>query len=58
VILHERLLELAEACEGLTADAPEMLGGVRQQLATFAARLGTPDAAGQEPQADVPARAV
>jgi hypothetical protein len=58
LILHERLLELAEACEGLTADAPEVLASVRQQLATFAARLGTPGAAGHEPQADVPARAV
>jgi hypothetical protein len=58
LILGERLRELAEACERLTADAPEVLSGVRQQLATFAARLGMPGAAGQEPQADVPAPAV
>lgn len=58
LILGERLRELAEACDGLTADAPEVLSGVRQQLATFAARLGMPGAAGQEPQADVPAPAV
>jgi hypothetical protein len=58
LILHERLLELAEACEGLTPGAPKVLARVRQQLATFAARLGTPGTAGQEPQADVPAWAV
>jgi hypothetical protein len=58
LILGERLRELAEACDGLTADAPEVLSGVRQQLATFAARLGMPGAAGQEPQADVPAPVV
>jgi hypothetical protein len=58
LILGERLRELAEACDGLTANAPEVLAGVRQQLATFAARLGMPGAAGQEPQADVPAPAV
>jgi hypothetical protein len=58
LILGERLRELAEACDGLTANAPEVLSGVRQQLATFAARLGMPGAAGQEPQADVPAPAV
>jgi hypothetical protein len=56
LILRERLLELAEVCDGLTADAPEVVTGVRQRLAAFAARLGTPGAAGQEPQADVPAR--
>jgi hypothetical protein len=58
LILGERLWELAEACDGLTADAPEVLSEVHQQLATFAARLGMPGAAGQEPQADVPAPAV
>jgi hypothetical protein len=58
LILHERLRELAEACDSLTADAPEVLAGVRQQLATFAAQLGPPRVAGPEPQADVPARSV
>ena len=58
LILRERLLEPAEACDGLTADAPEVLARVRQQLATFAARLGRPGAVGQEPQADVPARTI
>jgi hypothetical protein len=58
LILRERLLELAEACDGLTADAPEVLARVRQQLATFAARLGRHGAVGQEPQADVPARTI
>ena len=57
VILHERLLELAEVCDGLTAGAPEVLAGVRQRLAAFAAPLGPPDAATWEPQADLPARA-
>jgi hypothetical protein len=57
VILHERLLELAEVCDGLTAGAPEVLAGVRQRLAAFAAPLGPPDAATREPQADLPARA-
>jgi hypothetical protein len=57
VILHERLLELAEVCDGLTAGAPEVLAGVRQRLAAFAAPLGQPDAATREPQADLPARA-
>jgi hypothetical protein len=45
-------------CDGLTAGAPEVLTGVRQQLAAFAAPLGPPDAADQEPQAAVPAPAV
>ena len=58
LILRERLLEPAEACDGLTADAPEVLARVRQQLGTFAARLGRPGAVGQEPQADVPARTI
>jgi hypothetical protein len=58
LILRERLLELGEACDGLTADAPEVLARVRQQLAAFAARLGRPGAVGQEPQADVPARTI
>jgi hypothetical protein len=58
VILHLRLLELAEVCEGLTPGAPEVLAGVRQRLAAFAAPLGTPGAAGREPEADVPAPAV
>jgi hypothetical protein len=58
VILHERLLELAEVCDGLTAGAPEVLAGVRQRLATFAAPLGPPDAATREPEADLPALAV
>jgi hypothetical protein len=58
LILHERLLELAEACDGLTADVPEVLSGVRQHLAAFAARLGMPGAAGPEPQVDVTAPAV
>jgi hypothetical protein len=58
IILHERLLELAEVCDDLTAGAPEVLAGVRQRLAAFAAPLGTPAAVGQEPEADVPAPAV
>jgi hypothetical protein len=58
VILHQRLLELAEVCDGLTAGAPEVLVGVRQRLAAIAAPLGTPGAADQEPQAAVPIRAV
>jgi hypothetical protein len=57
-ILGERLLELAEVCDGLTAGAPEVLTGVRQQLAAFAALLGPPGAAGRELEADVPAPAV
>jgi hypothetical protein len=58
IILGERLRELAEVCDGLTADAPEVLTGVGQRLAAFAAPLGTPGAAGREPEADVPAAAV
>jgi hypothetical protein len=57
VILGERLLELAEVCDGLTAGAPEVLTGVRQRLAAFAAPLGPPGAADREPQAAVPVRA-
>jgi hypothetical protein len=57
-ILGERLRELAEVCDGLTAGAPEVLGGVRQQLAAFAAPLGPPGAAVPEPEAGVAARAV
>jgi hypothetical protein len=57
-ILHERLLELAEVCDRLMAGAPEVLAGVRQRLAASAAPLGTPGAAGREPEADVPAPAV
>jgi hypothetical protein len=57
-ILGERLLELAEACDGLTAAAPEVLTGVGQRLAAFAAPLLPPDAAGRRPEAGVPARAV
>ena len=44
-------------CDGLTAGAPEMLAGVRQRLAAFAAPLGPAGAAVREPQAAVPARA-
>ena len=58
IILGERLRELAEVCDGLTADAPELMTGVRQRLATCAASLGPPDAAGREPEAGVPAPAV
>jgi hypothetical protein len=57
-ILGERLRELAEVCDGLTAGAPEVLVGVRQQLAAFAAPLGPPDAADRAPQAGVPVQAV
>jgi hypothetical protein len=57
IILGERLRELAEVCDGLTAGAPEVLAGVRQRLAAFAAPLGPAGAAGREPQAAVPARA-
>ncbi|HWD44788.1 MAG TPA: ferritin-like protein [Actinomycetota bacterium] len=57
-ILGERLRELAEVCDGLTAGAPEVLAGVRQRLAACAASLEPPDAAGREPEAGVPARAV
>jgi hypothetical protein len=56
-ILGERLLELAEVCDGLTAGAPEVLAEVGERLAAFAAPLGTPAAADREPQAAVPARA-
>jgi hypothetical protein len=57
-ILGERLLELAEVCGGLTAGAPEVLAGVGERLAAFAAPLLPPDAAGRRPEADVPALAV
>lgn len=57
IILGERLRELAEVCDGLTAGAPEVLAGVRQRLAAFAAPLGPAGAAVREPQAAVPARA-
>ena len=57
-ILGERLLELAEACSGLTAGAPEVLAEVGERLAAFAAPLLPPDAAGRRPEADVPALAV
>ena len=58
IILGERLRELAEVCDGLTAGAPEVLVGVRQRLVEFAAPLGPPGAADREPQAAVPVRAV
>jgi hypothetical protein len=58
IILGERLRELAEVCDGLTAGAPEVLAGVRQRLAACAASLEPPDAADREPEAGVPARAV
>jgi hypothetical protein len=58
IILGERLRELAEVCDGLTAGAPEVLVGVRQRLVAFAAPLGPPGAADREPQAAVPVRAV
>jgi hypothetical protein len=58
IILGERLRELAEVCDGLTAGAPEVLVGVRQRLAAFAAPLGPAGAADREPQAAVPVRAV
>ena len=57
-ILGERLLELAEVCGGLTAEAPEVLAEVGERLAAFAAPLLPPDAAGRRPEADVPALAV
>jgi Ferritin-like len=57
IILGERLRELAEVCDGLTGGAPEVLVGVRQRLAAFAAPLGPPGA-DREPQAAVPVRAV
>jgi hypothetical protein len=56
-ILGERLRELAEVCGGLTAEAPEVLAGVGERLAAFAAPLGPAGAADREPQAAVPARA-
>jgi hypothetical protein len=56
-ILGERLGELAQVCDGLTAAAPQVLAGVGQHLAAFAAPLGPPDAAGRRPPADLPARA-
>jgi hypothetical protein len=58
IILGERLRELAEVCDGLTAGAPEVLAGVRQRLAACAASLGPPDAAGREPEAGAPALTV
>ena len=54
-ILGERLLELAEVCGGLTAGPPEVLAGVGERLAAFAAPLLPPAAAGRRPEADVPA---
>jgi Ferritin-like len=57
-ILGERLRELAEVCDGLTAGAPEVLFAVRQRLAAFAAPLGPAGAAVREPEAVVPAQAV
>jgi hypothetical protein len=58
IILGERLRELAEVCDGLTAGAPEVLAEVRQRLVAFAAPLGPSGAAGREPKAGVPVRAV
>jgi hypothetical protein len=58
IILHERLRELAEVCDGLTAGAPEVLSGVRQRLAAFAVPLGPPHAAVPEPEGGVAVRAV
>jgi hypothetical protein len=58
LILGERLRELAEVCGGLTAGAPEVLVGVRQRLAAFAAPLGPAGAADREPEAGVPVRVV
>ena len=57
-ILGERLLELAEVCGGLTAEAPEVLAGGRRAAgsvrgAAAAARRRRPAA-----EADVPALAV
>jgi hypothetical protein len=57
-ILGERLLELAEVCGGLTAEAPEVLAEVGERLAAFAAPLGPAGGPGREPQAAVPARVV
>jgi len=57
-ILGERLWELAEVCDGLTAGAPEVLAVVGERLAAFAAPLLPPDAAGRRPEAGVPVRAV
>ena len=57
-ILGERLRELAEVCDGLTAGAPEVLAVVGQRLAAFAAPLGSAGAALAEPEAGVPVRAV
>jgi hypothetical protein len=57
-LLGERLLELAEVCDGLTADAPEVLAGVRQRLAAFAVPLGSPGAALPQPEVGVAALAV
>jgi Ferritin-like len=56
-ILGERLLELAEVCGGLTAEAPEVLAEVGERLAAFAAPLGPAGGPGREPPAAVPARA-
>jgi hypothetical protein len=58
IILGERLGELAEVCDGLTAGAPEVLAGVRQRLAACAASLGPPGSALPEPAAGVAALAV
>jgi hypothetical protein len=64
IILRERLLELAAACEDLTAGAPEVVAAVQQRLATFAALLapgstrqpvspgGVPASAVQQPDGD------
>jgi Ferritin-like len=57
-ILGERLQELAEVCDGLTAEAPEVLAQVGERLAASAAPLGPPGAALPGPQAGVPARVV
>jgi hypothetical protein len=58
IILGERLRELAEVCDRLTAGGPAVLAGVRKRLAACAASLEPPAAAGREPEVGVPARAV
>jgi Ferritin-like len=58
IILRERLLELAAACEDLTAGAPEVLPAVQQRLAAFAALLAPDGARGPASREGVPAPAV
>jgi ferritin-like protein len=54
-ILGERLQELAQVCDGLTTEAPEVLAQVGERLAASAVPLLPPGAALPEPQVGPPA---